>query len=357
MPLRAFVDGEEVVAPLLDDASWQTLNDATKKRHCVVTLPCCDSLAFLRTSKLGIRHFVHQRRSACGWGPETAEHLATKAMIAKICSMAGYKVSTEAGGEGWRADVLATRGRAKLAFEVQWSRQTLAETQERQKRYEQAGVRGCWFFRRVPRDYTACHELPLFLLDWQNGVASVSIPNALEGRHTTISLSAFMTALLLGKIKFSPELVLRPSQHVRLAFFYVRCWRCKERSYIYYIDKPFVSACGVELQEHWLSAELIFQGEIIALAQRFLATEEGRRLKMGSIKPRYSKTVEHSYISFGCAYCDALFGDFFVQEDTFLARSGRFHPTAVVEETIALRSRVAVTYPHWCYSDDGVCCK
>ena len=35
---------------------------------------------------------------------------------------------------------------------------------------------------------------------------------------------------------------------------------------------------------------------------------------MGKIKPRFSKTVGKSYPSFGCAYCDSIFGNHFVQE-------------------------------------------
>ena len=35
---------------------------------------------------------------------------------------------------------------------------------------------------------------------------------------------------------------------------------------------------------------------------------------LGDIKPRFSRTVQEEYPSFGCAHCDSLFGDFFIQD-------------------------------------------
>lgn len=52
----------------------------------------------------------------------------------------------------WRADVLAVQGGKRIAFEVQWSRQTYEATRLRQERYKASNVRGCWFFRIAPKE-------------------------------------------------------------------------------------------------------------------------------------------------------------------------------------------------------------
>jgi len=55
MPLRAFFAGRELLAPLMSDEEWLNL----KAQRPKVRLCCCDSTGYLRTSKLGTKHFVH----------------------------------------------------------------------------------------------------------------------------------------------------------------------------------------------------------------------------------------------------------------------------------------------------------
>ena len=42
MPLRALVGGQEIVAPLLDDAAWEALRRRVADEDVRVVLPCCE---------------------------------------------------------------------------------------------------------------------------------------------------------------------------------------------------------------------------------------------------------------------------------------------------------------------------
>ncbi|MBN3761155.1 hypothetical protein [Burkholderia sp. Ac-20365] len=128
-----------------------------------LSFKCCDGQVGLRASAGGIQHFYHVKRGGCRYeGGETLEHLRAKEVIVRAARRAGWHAETEFEDElgRWRADVLLTRGTARLAFEVQWSAQTWADTLIRQQRYRDSDVRGLWLFRRA--SYEPAKDTPAF---------------------------------------------------------------------------------------------------------------------------------------------------------------------------------------------------
>jgi hypothetical protein len=139
MPLRC-VDptGKSVHSFNLSDDAWQALMlENREARH--LRMPCCNSPVVLKQSHLGTRFFAHRMlgvRNNCG---ETEVHLELKNMVIEAVRRQGWTAETEVtgqapDGEQWRADVLARKGNAKVAIEIQWSGQTNDETMRRQER-------------------------------------------------------------------------------------------------------------------------------------------------------------------------------------------------------------------------------
>jgi competence CoiA-like predicted nuclease len=153
MPLRAVLADRDVIASDMAAPEWELL----KTQRDELRMSCCGVRAVMRVSKLGLRHFAHYTRDldgvVCDWKPESEDHLRAKMEIISACRVAGWSVQPEARAEDgeWRADVLAWRngrhGVVRVAFEVQLSPQSRAETEMRQARYAEAGIRGCWFVR------------------------------------------------------------------------------------------------------------------------------------------------------------------------------------------------------------------
>jgi competence protein CoiA len=185
MPLKCLRGDEEIFAfDVEDEVAWKRLRESNAEARNL-RMPCCGAAVVLRTSPLGTRHFAHARGGPCQTAPETAEHLLAKRIVVEGIRRTAWSAKTEQEGttpegERWRADVLATKGKGKVAVEIQWSRQDHDETLRRQDRYEEAGVRGLWLFRQF--------DLPMFLnvipafrlrFDAASRSFSVSLPSAL----------------------------------------------------------------------------------------------------------------------------------------------------------------------------------
>lgn len=210
MPLSATVDGDLVCGPLLDESAWSRL------RGRPILLQPCGHRGFTRVSKLGTRHFVHERDCDCH-APESSEHLHVKALVAQAVARVGWAAATEVPGPGFVADVLADSGDARVAFEVQKSRQVLREYERRQATYESAGVRCVWLVDHVPAGHQASAGLPLFkLADWLGSPRAV-----VSGR--TLPLAELVAALLAGTCRWRGTVT---GHHVTVETITVLCPMC-----------------------------------------------------------------------------------------------------------------------------------
>jgi len=249
--------GETLLAFKLTGDEWEALRahraDIELADGCA-----CGSLRRLHT---GYKTFVHERDSGCSWTDredhesESPEHETGKVVIERACGRAGWMAEVESPGppiepgsrtRKWWADVLASKGRVRIAFEVQWSTQTLARTWERQERYRGDGVRGCWFFRNPPPGSEApdetCPMFPLELINVDNEEYAVMIGDR------RVSLGQGVEDLLAGKVRLCQEVTTLWWEDARLTFAPARCPRCAEESYVHAATvtwhRPHYSLCG-----------------------------------------------------------------------------------------------------------------
>ena len=293
------------------------------------------------------------------------QHLWTKAEVLKACADAGWTAAPEVAGDDWRADVLAERGSARVAVEVQWSRQAEDMSRFRQDRYARDGARACWLLRgEQPRP--ASRELPVFEL--RPGTTDpVSVWHA--GRE--IPVREFVRLLLEGNVRFATTTLRR----VRVRFLETDCWRCKKTSHIYEVSEMI--RCGYSDSRRtdpgeWLpvyGTEAKFAPDILQAVNRWLTTEgSAAGVRLGQIKKRYSRTMQSSYMSFGCPSCDALFGSWFIHHEELLGAEDEDFTHSLEFERSYTRSnkgggeigaytaeRIAAQ-SHWCLPPDGRYC-
>lgn len=286
---------------------------------------------------------------------ETQKHRQIKTEIVTACANLGYQTVEEYRGKGWRADVFAITDSENVAFEVQLSSQSLKKTLERQERYFKDGVKGCWLFERpIPKLLSERPDLPLFYVSTQLAdVLTVSLSD-----RKNLPLRIFVEQFLKGKIRFCEIARTKLEQTVKIVFFEMPCWKCKAINHIYYVDTSFRAACNAIIRPDeymWSSDRQEFTPEIIKAAKDFTETEQGQMLHLGEIKLRYSKSVDDSYVSFGCYKCDSIFGDYFVREAEMEAMYG-YGQVVTIESTIKLQDTITLPLQHWCYPESYAFC-
>ncbi|MFI7590232.1 ThiF family adenylyltransferase [Micromonospora sp. NPDC049359] len=106
---------------------------------------------------------------------------------------AGWDAEPEAREDGWVADVLASRGTSRLAFEVQWSAQTRDRFEHGQQRYAADGVHGVWFARYERSVPLPRRDLPVFC----TAFAADSVTTVVNG--TAMPLADAVIGLLTGR--------------------------------------------------------------------------------------------------------------------------------------------------------------
>lgn len=286
---------------------------------------------------------------------ELSKHDLIKAAIFSACNDIGFSATQEYRGKGWRADVFAVKNIRKVAFEIQTSPQSLKKTLERQEKYTRDGIVGCWLFEKPPAKLSSERpDLPLFyVVTKPDNSFSVS----LSGRKE-LPIHGFLEQFLIGNIRFCKTARAFPVQNVKIVFYEMECWKCKKMNHIYFVDTNFRSACNALIHTYetlWGSDKTVHRPEIVAAVKDFINTDEGKNLKLGEIKQRFSKTVQDSYMSFGCYDCDSIFGDFYVMEAQMDAAYG-YGVVASIEKMINLSENIALPIPHWCYPTDLIFC-
>jgi hypothetical protein len=156
----ALLDGVPVVAFDLDEEQWKALKDARRVDPGRVAFRDGE-VAVPRSGKSVCRHFAHLPGHEGTTEPETRYHIEAKRTVRDVAVSRGWAAEIEAVGPqcAWRADVLlhgpegTNAAGLYLAFEVQWSRQTVEDYVARTGRYAADGVEVVWLSRFASRTW------------------------------------------------------------------------------------------------------------------------------------------------------------------------------------------------------------
>ena len=302
MPLRC-VDldsGRAIQAFDLSPQAWQALG-AENRRRRHLRMPCCLAEVGLKRSKLGRPFFAHQTVGTCTAAAETEAHRLLKQLVVEVAREHGWEVETEVAGEAatgepWRADVLACRGAARVALEVQWSPQTHDETLRRQERYAASGVRCLWLVRG---SFPISESLPAArILGRLETGFSASLPDIFGRERQRLSMREFLAAAFAKRLRYGLPPGVEAQFIVRTAR--LPCGRCQAWTQVLTEVEVTAGPYGASLSVSDLGR---YPGLWDSVRARLPSS-----FPTGTIKRRYSTTQGANVLSNGCSHCGALIG-------------------------------------------------
>lgn len=318
MPLSCLDEGARRIQAFdLGDEDWARLQSQNRRdRH--LRMSCCDAGVVVKRSKRGTKFFAHRKIDACLTADESEEHRQLKLLAVEAARACGWQAETEVSGstpsgENWRADVLATRGNAKVAIEVQWSGQTIEETLRRQAQYRASGVRGLWLLRQP--GFPISRELPAACIGGcLDGGFEALIPahdrmrarDRMESRRwrQATPMREFLEGALARRLKFvTLSDAFEPAASVSVESAEAECWGsdcgCLTNIVIGVTIQTNHGAFGFDLSD--LTDHPAVTREVIG---KLPSGIDGRL-----IQKRYSRTQRRRYLSHGCAGCSRFFGE------------------------------------------------
>jgi hypothetical protein len=241
MPFSALSPDGPVTLIGVDPLTVERMRDRNR-REKLYTAKCCGAPLKIRTAEGKIPHFVHETTPSFCEGDKrvSPEHLRLQATVALAIAGTGWECETEAaekdsvaGRTVWRADILATRSKARVAFEIQLSNADWNVMLERQQRYRASGVRGLWFVK-TKKGFPAAQEMPVFVVetdgddDWVCMARRWDDPTIWSDTDggEYVDLERFVRMALAGRLKWAPLESSRNTTMLNAEVLYQKCGEC-----------------------------------------------------------------------------------------------------------------------------------
>ncbi len=361
MPLSAFINGERQIASLLDPSEWEIL----RAKKPAIELGC-GSLGFMRVSKLGTQHFVHARRcDTCTTAPESAEHLFLKSMILKSVREAGWNADVEVCDPNgkWRADVMASKDKVRIAFEVQLSTIPFSELAARQQAYADSGVHGCWFYgygaiNPPPPVKTDAPVFPLGFIG-ENSFPALrkgQAPDRVKIGNHELQLTEGVVALLRLQFRRCAKQRVTTAEGITIFRFH-ECWAC-HRDFDVFCPTQCPATCDDHLPadefQDPITSPLKDAGApwIVRKVQQYVATHPEMNLMVSYPGWHWARSSGRKHFTFCCFHCGELIASEIYEqllEGDLCSQSYDYFLVPIT--TVPLRTKQEfIDSPHWCYS-------
>lgn len=254
--------------------------------------------------------------------------------IQNICQQQGWSTQKNVSCSTWKADLLVSYESYKVAFNIAKCPKNMEEAYKEMRKER---VCGCWLILPAKYSNVKYGNLPCFPLKENNDNISVGLyKDDINNKFDEITLNEFIPLLITGKVRHRDELY---AKYVDVCFYKRECPYCHNMSDVYFSYKV-ISEDGSETESYYGD----FESQLYDGVKEYIRTHPEENLIMGEKKPRYSRTMDEVYESFGCPYCDCIFGQHYLNDEyCSLIYEVKTLPKARIE----LKNAVKVSVDYW----------
>ena len=230
--------------------------------------------------------------------------------LIEVCGNEGWEYKKYYKAKGWNADILISIGNSRIALSVYKSVENAAEPLSLMER---DGVKG--FGLLLSSKDNSIPRIPCFTLHRFGNMIEVTVVKR------SLPLVSFIKKAVEGQIEHLTKVKITA---VDVIFVQRNCWHCQQPHFVF-ITRYLVDETGTRHNEYdpsWVDdrnlysnmPDLQFGDEILDLVRQYIVNHPEKGIVMGEVKERYSRTMERSYMSFGCPNCDAIVGNHYLND-------------------------------------------
>ena len=225
------------------------------------------------------------------------------AAVLQICENKGWKYKKYYKANGWKADILISTENRSVAISA------FNSSASATKSLPQISVEGLtWYGLILSTKKDDISGLSCFRLHRNEDAMEVVVA------ENNVSLESFIKKALENKIE---HLTKAKITAVDVLFERVECYFCHEPHFIHYV-RYLIDEKGKKRDLAYVDdydlPDLRFGEEILEVIKYYIDSHPEKGIVMGEVKKRYSRTMEQSYMSFGCPKCDGILGDFYLND-------------------------------------------
>lgn len=271
----------------------------------------CGQPGVPKTSRLGTQFFAHASGADCQLhegGPESPEHLATKAAVARAAREISWDAVIEypAPDRTWIADVLVSNGNRRIAVEAQWSSQMKADFERRQRRYETAGIECFWL--AAPANTENARTVPHYETHGTVDDLQIQLPTFVD--PTTRPLGDGIKMILRQQVLPVAEFI---ATHASIRTQMSKCWHCEKWMSLWAVTGlDLESRCGGMVTIGWPDPWELWAAERHERRLEPLIREaiQGSDLPTAvELRMKRSDQAERTYLAMTCPSCGYVQGD------------------------------------------------